>query len=47
VTALGADVETALEAARRASAALRWAHDTPTPTPSTAVVAGATTESQQ
>jgi 5-(carboxyamino)imidazole ribonucleotide synthase len=46
VTALGADVETALEAARRASAALSWAHDTPAPTPSTAVVAGATSESQ-
>ena len=49
LTALGPDVETALEAARRAGSALRWADDeapaSPTP-PSAAVGATATTESE-
>jgi 5-(carboxyamino)imidazole ribonucleotide synthase len=49
VTALGPDAETALEDARRARAALRWADDeaAASPTPSSAAVgATATTESE-
>jgi 5-(carboxyamino)imidazole ribonucleotide synthase len=49
VTALGPDVETALEAARRARAAVRWADDEvpAPPTPASAVVgATAATESE-